>query len=198
MLTTKRPDIWEAVWSIKDHGKSFDAVYHRQHPPGFRWLHESFGTNWRLTEFQSAIGRIQLRKLPLWLNLRRRNAQLLAQGLAKLPGLRVPSFPHHVEHAFYKFYTFVRPEALRPEWSRDQIMLAVNAEGIPCFSGSCPDIAGEKAFSGMQAARMMASRPVARTLGETSLMFLVHPTLTIDDMADTIQAVTKVMRIAMA
>lgn len=195
MLTTHRPDIWEKVWSFKDHGKSFDAVYHRRHPPGFRWLHESFGTNWRMTEFQSAIGRLQLRKLPFWVRQRRRNALLLAEGLAGLPGLRVPPVPGHNQHAYYKFYVFVRPERLRPGWNRDAIMRAVNAEGVPCFSGSCPDIAGERAFAD---SANQGERPIARELGETSLMFLVHPTLGEDDMADVVQAVVKVMRVATA
>ena len=64
MVTTNSDELWNTMWSLKDHGKSYDAVYHREHAPGFRWLHESFGTNWRLTEIQSAIGRLQLRKLP--------------------------------------------------------------------------------------------------------------------------------------
>lgn len=63
MVTTNSAELWNSMWSLKDHGKSYVAVYHREHAPGFRWLHESFGTNWRLTEVQSAVGRIQLRKL---------------------------------------------------------------------------------------------------------------------------------------
>ena len=34
-----------------------------KHPPGFRWLHDGFGNNFRLTEIQCAVGRIQLSKL---------------------------------------------------------------------------------------------------------------------------------------
>lgn len=196
MVVTSKPDIWERIWSYKDHGKSFDAVYHREHPPGFRWLHESFGSNWRMTEFQSAVGRIQLRKLPLWLEIRRRNAAILAEGLAGLPGLRTPKPPREVDHAWYKFYSFVRPDMLRPGWSRDQIMKAVQAEGVPCLSGSCPDIARENAFLSQDVDQHFDSRPVARELGENSLMFLVHPTLGQEDMEDTVQAVTKVMRLA--
>lgn len=195
MLTTRRPDIWERVWSYKDHGKSFDAVYHRQHPPGFRWLHETFGTNWRMTEIQSAIGRLQLRKLPLWSRLRRRNASVLAQELSGLPGLRVPPVPAHIEHAYYKFYAFVRPEQLRPGWSRDEVMHAVNAEGVPCLAGICPDIGRELAFAGSPSRE---ERSTAHELGETSLMFMVHPTLSPEDLADAARAVAKVMRVAAA
>ena len=191
MLTTNDRKIWDEAWSYKDHGKSYDAVYHRQHAPGFRWLHESFGTNWRLTETQSAIGRAQLRKLPAWNEKRRRFAAILDDCFAKIPALRVtiPSKPF--AHAYYKYYCYIRPDRLKPGWTRDRIMSAINAEGIPCFSGSCSEIYLEKAFP--PSLRPAERLPVARELGETSLMFMVHPTLSEDDMADTCRAVEKVL-----
>jgi len=147
MLAANRQDIWQTVWSFKDHDKSFDAVFHRQHPPGFRWLHGSFGLNWRLAEMQSAIGRIQLRKLPLWVSLRQRNARLLSCGLADLVGLRVPLVLDNVDHAYHAFFALVRPEVPRPGWSRDQVVLALSAEGIPCMSETSPGIVRKQAFS---------------------------------------------------
>ena len=195
MLTTNRRDVWERAWRYKDHGKSYAAVYHREHPPGFRWLHESFGTNWRMTEMQAAIGRVQLRKLPGWVEKRRRNAGILTARFAQLPALRATVPPPEVGHAYYKYYTFVRPEALKDGWNRNRIMLAVQAEGIPCFVGSCSEIYREKAFQ--EAGLGPAARlPVAKELGETSLMFLVHPTLSEADMEDTASAVEKVLRLA--
>jgi hypothetical protein len=195
MVTTNRHDIWDKIWSYKDHGKSFDAVYHREQPPGFRWLHESFGTNWRMTEMQAAIGRVQLRKLPQWLTLRRRNAAILTEGFSRIPGLRLTIPPQDIEHAYYKYYVFVEPEAMKADWSRDKIMTALVDEGIPCGSGSCSEIYLEKAFD-HDALRPKERLPVAKKLGETSLMFLVHPTLTDSDMANTCKAVEKVMAMA--
>jgi hypothetical protein len=195
MLTTNRREVWERAWSYKDHGKSYATVYHREHPPGFRWLHESFGTNWRMTEMQAAIGRVQLRKLPAWVAKRRRNAAVLTGRFCRLPALRVTVPPEDVGHAYYKYYTFVRPELLKDGWDRDRVMLAVQAEGIPCFVGSCSEIYREEAFrrAGLGPAEPL---PVARELGETSLMFLVHPTLSETDMEDTARAVEKVLRAA--
>ena len=193
MLVTGRREVWERAWSYKDHGKSYDAVYNREHPPGFRWLHESFGTNWRMTEMQAAIGRVQLRKLPEWLETRRRNAAVLTEGFSRLPALRVTVPPDDVGHAYYKYYVFVRPEALKSGWDRDRVMAAVNAEGIPCFSGSCSAIYLEKAFTDRDWGPPKRL-PVALELGETSLMFLVHPTLSEDDMEDTVRALEKVLR----
>ncbi|TDA69505.1 MAG: DegT/DnrJ/EryC1/StrS aminotransferase family protein [Clostridia bacterium] len=195
MVTTNSREIWERVWSYKDHGKSYEAVYHRQHPPGFRWLHESFGTNWRMTEMQAAIGRVALKKLPGWVAARRRNAAILTEGFRQIPALRVTVPPAEIGHSYYKYYAFLRPEALKEGWDRDRVSRAVNAEGIPCFTGCCSEIYLEKAFrdAGLGPAERL---PVARALGETSLMFLVHPTLSEGDMRDTCRAMEKVLEAA--
>jgi dTDP-4-amino-4,6-dideoxygalactose transaminase len=190
MLTTNDPDVWERAWSFKDHGKNYDAVYNRQHAEGFRWLHESFGTNWRMTEMQAALGRVALTKVPRWVETRRRHANTLDKTLSGVPGLRIPTVPNGVDHAYYKYYAFLRPEMLREGWDRNAIMQAINAEGVPCFVGSCSEIYLEKAFV---ARRKHPSLPVAKLLGETSLMFLVHPTLSDEHMAFTCQTIEKVM-----
>jgi dTDP-4-amino-4,6-dideoxygalactose transaminase len=191
MVTTNDKAVWEQAWSYKDHGKSYEAVYNRQHPPGFRWLHESIGTNWRLTEFQSALGRVLLGKLPRMVEVRRRNAAILTQGFTQHDALRVPQPPSHIGHSYYKYYAFVRPEKLRKEWTRDRILSAIVAEGIPCFTGSCSEIYLEKAF--VPELRPTKRLTGAKELGETSLMFLVHPTLSQVDMHDTCWAVAKVL-----
>jgi dTDP-4-amino-4,6-dideoxygalactose transaminase len=155
-------------------------------------LHESFGTNWRLTEMQSAIGRVVLRKLPRWAAIRRRNAALLTAAFGAIPALRVTVPPPGIEHAYYKYYTFVKPEHLRPGWTRDRIMSEVTKRGTPCFSGSCSEIYLEKAFD-LPGLRPAERLPVARELGETSLMFLVHPTLSEADMSRMAATVAEVM-----
>ena len=195
MLTTSDEAVWKRAWSFKDHGSSYDAVYRDQGSVGFRWIHESFGTNWRLTEMQSAIGRIHLRKLSHWAEIRRRNASILTRGFSSCPALRVTSPSNEFGHSFYKYYVFLRLERLSEGWDRDRIMAAINAEGIPCFSGVCSEIYLEKAFP--EKLRPKEHRVVARELGKTSLMFLVHPTLSEKDMVDTCHTVEKVMNAAM-
>jgi hypothetical protein len=195
MLTTNNRELWEKSWAFKDHGKSFDAVYNRRHHTGFRWLHESFGTNWRLTEMQSAIGREQLRKLPEWVRRRQQNATTLTKAFLDISSLRVTVPSAEISHSYYKYYVFVRPECLKFDWNRDRVMAAINAEGIPCFSGSCSEIYLEKAFINAKLGPPKRL-PVAKKLGETSLMFLVHPTLSEQDMRDTCKAVEKVFEIA--
>jgi dTDP-4-amino-4,6-dideoxygalactose transaminase len=195
MLVTNDRRLWEKAWAFKDHGKSFDAVHRRIHPPGFRWLHESFGTNWRLTEPQSAIGRIQLRKLSGWVKRRRSHAHILSRHFSSIPSLRVTVPPAEIGHSYYRYYVFIRPEHLKSDWNRNRVVAAINRKDIPCFSGSCSEIYLEKAFE-RHGLKPLKRLPVARQLGETSLSFLVHPTLRKEDLIKACEAVEKVMKTA--
>ncbi|MBE0417454.1 MAG: DegT/DnrJ/EryC1/StrS aminotransferase family protein [Coriobacteriia bacterium] len=197
MLVTSDSGLWERAWSLKDHGKSYSKT--RGAGPGsgvaFRWVHDTFGTNWRMTEMQAVLGRRGLAHLPSWVERRRRSARILDEALAELEAVRVTLPSGDFGHAYYKYYAFVKPERLCEGWSRDRIAEAVMAEGVPCFTGTCPEIYREQAFrdAGLSPAERL---PVARQLGETSLMLLVHPTLGDDDMYDTAEALRKVMTVA--
>ena len=193
MVTTNDEDLWSAMWSFKDHGKSWEAVYERSHPEGFRWLHESFGTNWRMLEMQAVIGRIQLRRMADWSARRSEIARRIAETLADYPdAVRVPAPEAGMTHAYYRQYAYVRPEGLREGWSRDRIVKECTEIGAPVFQGSCSEIYLEKAFDGTPW-RPADRLPVARNLGETSLMFLCHPTLTDEDVDQVCGALDKVM-----
>lgn len=191
MVTTNDKALWQKMWEYKDHGKNYDSIYHKQHPPGFRWLHDSFGTNWRMMEMQAVIGRIQLKKMAEWTKIRTQNAKILRDALTQFAGeqqfLRIPDIEFHQVmgsdsvHAYYKYYVYVRPENLPENINRDSILNALNEKKIPCFSGSCSEIYLEKAFDN-HPSRPKARLTVAKELGETSLMFLIHPTLTTNEM----------------
>ncbi len=195
MVTTNDHRLWLDMWSFKDHGKSWEAVYEREHPPGFRWLHESFGTNWRMLEAQAVIGRIQLERMTDWHSSRLINAEQIWDCARQLPGLRVPSLPQGSIHAAYKCYVFIEPDQLNPEWSRDRILSEISALGVPVFSGSCSEVYLEKAFDGT-GWRPENRLPIAKELGETSLMFLVHPTLTRAEIEKTCTVLSAVMKLA--
>jgi dTDP-4-amino-4,6-dideoxygalactose transaminase len=192
MVTTNDKVLWKKMWSYKDHGKSWDAIYNRKHPPGFRWLHESFGTNWRLTEMQSAIGRIQLKRMPAWTQKRQTAAAAIDKTCLEFSVLRIPSVPNHIDHACYKHYVFIKPELLAKGWNRDRIVDEIVSRGVPCFQGSCSEVYLEKAFDNT-GFRPKARLPIAKELGETSLMFLVHPTITDIELEKTCSAIKKVM-----
>ncbi len=195
MLVTDSEAVWKRAWAFKDHGKSFDTVFNQQHPPGFRWLHESFGTNWRMTEMQSVLGRIQLKKLDGWVEKRRQNAALLNVGLKDVKGLTVPVPAEGVCSSYYRFTLFADKKQLNSGWDRDRIVDAINRDGVPCFQGACTEIYREKSFqvNGMAPAEPLS---VAREFGESNFCLLVHPTLNDDDMSHAVEVVKSVMAAA--
>jgi dTDP-4-amino-4,6-dideoxygalactose transaminase len=192
ILLTDDEDLHRQAWSYKDHGKAYEAAHQPAAGLGFRWLHETFGTNWRMTEVQAVLGRLQLGRLPQWVERRRRHAATLESAFSAMPALRVTRPPNHIGHAYYKYYTFLRQDRLAPGWDRDRIVQAVVARGVPCFSGSCSEIYLERAFADaeMQPAERL---PMARELGETSLMFQVHPTLEEEDLVRVCEVVGEVL-----
>jgi len=197
MVTTNDRELWSKMWSYKDHGKSWKAVYEYEHPPGYRWLHESFGTNWRMMEMQAAIGRVQLKRMASWHQSRVENAQRILDTADQFPSLfRVERLSVENEHAYYKCYFYVRPDGLAEGWTRDHIIHEIADRGVPCFSGSCSEIYLEKAFddTGFRPAERL---PVAKELGETSLMFLVHPTLNSQEIQKTCDVVSEVAELAL-
>ena len=219
MVTCNDESLWRAMWAYKDHGKSYAAVYELEHPPGFRWLHESFGTNWRMLEVQAAIGRIQLRRMKDWTAARAANAMALREallpfssegGVMRVPQIQCDGCPMRVgcyarvgegdsisvcQHAFYKFYAYIRPERLTPGWSRDRIIEEINARGVPCYMGSCSEVYLEKAFDNT-GWRPKERLPLAEELGETSIMFLVHPTLKQAEIRKVEKVATEVLWLA--
>ncbi|MDC4882450.1 DegT/DnrJ/EryC1/StrS aminotransferase family protein [Acinetobacter baumannii] len=193
MVTTDDEALWKKMWSYKDHGKSYDSIYNKQHPPGFRWLHDTFGTNWRMMEMQAVIGRIQLTRMAEWTKKRTENAEKILKAFDGSPFFNVHTPSVDYVHAYYKCYVQVNLEALPDGWSRDRIMQEINSQEVPCFSGSCSEVYLEHAFDGTPW-RPKKRLENAQKLGETSLMFLVHPTLSQDSIEKTILAINAVNR----
>lgn len=195
MLVTNDKNLWKKAWAYKDHGKSYDAVYNREHPPGFRWLAESFGTNFRMTEMQATIGREQLKLLPTWTEKRQENAAKLDEVIQQYPALIIQVIPDNIIHARYKYYTYVDTNKLKDGWDRDKIQDKFWENGIPCYVGSCSEIYNEKAFEtyGFKPEKPL---PVAEELGKISLMFLIHPTLTKSEINATCQVIMTIMEMA--
>ena len=192
MVTTNDEELWSKMWSYKDHGKDFDSVYNKQHPPGFRWVHDSFGTNWRMMEIQAVIGRIQLKRMPEWKQKRNKNMDRILSTFEGTPYFTVFKPSSDYVHAAYKCYVQVNVDKLPANWSRDRIMQVINEQGIPCYSGSCSEIYLEKAFDNTPW-RPKVRLPNAKKLGENSLMFLVHPTLSDESLEKTCSAIKYVI-----
>lgn len=201
MVTCQDDTLWRRMWSYKDHGKSWEAVYERQHPPGFRWLHESFGTNWRMMEMQAALGRIQLGRMADWTARRTANAQIFADrleryaapdGPLRLPRLEQASYAEGSTHAYYRLYAYIRPDNLKDGWDRDRIVSEAASRGVPVMQGSCGEVYLEKAFDA-QGLRPDKRLPNARELGSTSIAFLVHPSLELETVAKSAEEFAAVL-----
>lgn len=197
MVTTDDPELWARMWSYKDHGKSWNAVYARDHPPGFRWVHESFGSNGRMLEFQAVIGRIQLRRMDEWTRRRNEIASSLRLACEESDVVRVPIVSEDFLHAYYRFYLFVRTENLAHGVTRDRVLKEIEARGVPCYQGTCSEIYCEKAFDNTEF-RPVKRLPNAHELGQTGMAFLVHPTLTDEEVDLTCESLKNVFREASA
>lgn len=200
MLVTNNRKIWEKAWSYKDHGKNHTKVFSKKHAPGFRWLVNSFGTNCRMTEMQAAMGRVQLGKLDGQVEKRRQFAGLFDQAFTNIPGLRTTIPDSDVYHSYYKYYVFIKPDELKDPWDRDSVVKELNNRGIPCNYGICPEIYLEQVFEncsykidGSKKDKNFSCLPVAKQLGETSMMFMVHPTLDVKSIHYVIDQIKMVM-----
>jgi dTDP-4-amino-4,6-dideoxygalactose transaminase len=207
MVTTNDESLWRKMWAYKDHGKSYEAIYEREHPPGFRWVHESFGSNFRMIEIQAAIGRIQLKRISEWNAKRNQNTESIFKAFEPFKAIRIPHFKckRHCEkdcaslsqcqHAQYKCYVYVDHAQLKETWSRDRIVHEIEMRGVPCFQGGCSEVYLEKAFQGASF-KPKNRLPIAKTLGDTSLMFLVHPTLTQENIEKAKKVIVDVLSLA--
>ena len=177
MAATNDTHLFESMWSYKDHGKNRQDTNNTPLSNRFRFIHKSFGTNWRMMEMQAAIGLIQLDHIAEW-NLRRNNlAKRIENECSKHSLFRTQHVPDYINHAYYRFYTFIHPQQLAAGWTRDRIIDEVRSRGVPCFQGACPEIYLEPVFENSEF-KPVKRLPVAQELGETSLAFLVHPTIT--------------------
>ena len=190
MVVTNDKHLWETMWSYKDHGKSYDSVFRKSHPPGFRWLHESMGTNWRMTEMQSAIGRIWLSRLEEMVQARRDIASQYDEALAPFNCTEVLRPPVHIRHSYYRYYFYLLPEHLKPGCDRGVIMDEFAKRGVPCFSGTCSEIYKEKALDKIW--KKKATLKNAQHLGEVSLTLLIHPELSKLNIKKVKQTITEV------
>ena len=158
-----------------------------------------------MTEIQATLGRIQLKKMNEWTMIRNKNQSEIWNKARKITGLRVPKFNesnwdnyHHGNvHAAYKCYLFIEKRLLKRSWTRDRIINEINKKGVPCFSGSCSEVYREKAFKGLSCVPKTRLKN-AKELGETSLMFQIHPTLKKNEIKLMIRVLEHVMNAAVS
>ena len=196
LLVTNNTQYWKKAWSLKDHGRDYDVVFNRKSGTGFKWMVNSFGTNYRMNEIQAAIGRIFLKRLDDMVSRRRKYAAMLDDAFEKMEGLVVTRPPEGIKPAYYKYYAQVDPKKLNKGLTRDIILKKLAALGVPCGCGACPELYREKAFRQQRKELGRAPQkrlPAARELGERCIMLQVHPTLSKACIEYTIWAMRKVL-----
>jgi dTDP-4-amino-4,6-dideoxygalactose transaminase len=188
MVTTNCPYLFKKAWSIKDHGKDYDTVFNKEHPPGFRWLHQNIGTNWRMMPIQAAIGIEALDLLESWIDHRRNIASIYNKELKDINGVRLTIPPEEVYHSYYKYYFFIDPKQFKI--SRDEIIQKINNENIFAQVGSCSEVYLEKALIKYKPSKDLNN---TQELFKTSIMLLCDPCVTIDDATSNIKNIKNIL-----
>ena len=205
MISTNNRKLWLKLWSLKDHGKNFKSVFYKKHKTGFRWLHDDFGSNYRMTEMQAAIGRQQLKSLDEQIKKRNLIADLYFKGLKdyylkydilKKPDLKIQNYSskqdtiynrQHI-HAFYRLNLFINKNKIK----QNKLIQQLQKNKIDCGVGSCPEIYREKIFRKL---KLYPKKRLlnAKLLGETSIMFPINPYKALTKIKSEINSIKKIL-----
>lgn len=188
MITTNCPHLFKRAWSLKDHGKGYDKVFNTEHPPGFRWLHENIGTNWRMMPIQAVIGGHAVDELELWVQHRRKIATLYNDELKNIEGIRLTIPPDYIYHSYYKYYFFLKPE--RFYCSRDELIELINKEGVFCQVGSCSEIYKEDALKHYAPSNQLH---ITQKLFKTALLLKCDPSISIEQAKKDINIIKRLV-----
>ena len=187
MISTNNKKLWLKCWSLKDHGKNYQSVFHKKHKTGFRWLHDDLGSNYRMTEMQAVIGREQLKSLDQQIKKRNFIANLYLKELKdfyqkynilKKPNFKCKTCPFKESkkkcnkciHGFYRLELFINKKKI----NLTKLIETINKYKIKCNVGSCPEIYREKIFKKLKFYPKKRLQN-AKLLGETSIMFPINP-----------------------
>jgi dTDP-4-amino-4,6-dideoxygalactose transaminase len=204
MISTNSKKLWLTCWSIKDHGKNYNSVFYKKHKTGFRWLHDNLGSNYRMTEMQAAIGRIQLKSLDNQLKIRNAIANIYLSELKdyyqkyhllQKPDFKCQTCPFKQNekkckkclHAFYRLNLFINKNKIK----QIKLIEQFNKNKINCSVGSCPEIYREKIFKKLKfyPKKRLSN---AKLLGETSLMFPIDPARSMAKVKTEINSIKKI------
>ena len=182
MISTSNKNLYNKLWSLKDIGKNIKKYYENNKKKiGFQWLHDSIGTNARLTEIQSYAGYYQLKKLSYVVKKRNENATFLKTELSKLNIFSFLNYSPNYYNAYYRFNFLFNPKYQTNKLSRN-ILLKELGPRIDIREGSCPEIYNEKYF------KMNYSFfcPNANYIGKYALSLQVDQTIKRESLSNTI------------
>ena len=186
MISTNNKKIYEIAWSLKDTGKNFKKFYKKNKNIGFQWLHDSIGTNARLTEIQSFSGLFQLKYLDTMLQQRKQNANYIINRLKKFTFLKFPILPKNYHHSYYRLNFLINNNSNIKKISRN-IVLKDLKDKIFIREGSCPEIYNEKYFKN----KYDFFCPNAHYIGKNSLSLQVDNSIKKENLVKTVNFLDK-------
>ena len=181
MIGTNNKDLYERIWQLKEIGKVRKLMIKKYKNTAYRWVHNTFGTNLRLTEIQSAVGRMQLKRLKNFIKIRNFNSKKILNNLEKFKSVSVPIIPKKFTHAFYRCYVRIDKKNLKNGWSKYKIIENLIKQGVPCNEGSCSELYREKSFKkfGYIPKKRLKN---ARKLSESSIAFQVDHSINLNQL----------------
>jgi dTDP-4-amino-4,6-dideoxygalactose transaminase len=205
MISTNNKKLWLKLWSLKEHGKNYNKVFHKKHKTGFRWLHDEIGSNYRMIELQAAIGREQLKSLDKQIKKRNFIANFYLKKFSdyyqKYNMLRKPDFKcqscpvkqnskkcNKCVHAFYRLNLFINKNKIE----QIKFIELLNKKKINCNVGSCPEIYREKIFSKLNLYQKKRLTN-AKLLGKTSIVFPINPNRDLTKIKSEINSIKKIL-----
>jgi perosamine synthetase len=189
MITTDRPELAQRMRVFRNHGITTD---NRQRTEQGSWFYEmvDLGFNYRLTDFQCALGLSQLKKLPGWIARRQQLACRYDKGFTDVPALSPLGTRPTVSHAYHLYVIRLNLEALRA--NRAAIFAALRAEGIAVNVHYIP--VHLHPFYQRRLQTKPGLCPVAETAYEQIISLPIFPAMSHQDLADVATAVAKVTR----
>lgn len=206
MIITNDEQLAQRAKMIHHHGElRKDGDYYK----GERlYFHPFLGYNFRMTEVQGAIGLVQLKKLPQYIAMRRKNAHRLTQLICEIEGVLPPYEPENVTHVYYKYILTLDRKVLKTP--AIEIAKAISAEGIPATRRyptplhQQPIFVEKRGFGNTSApftkpwypghVTYGSGLPVAESLPNDLIMIRMNPLLSEEDLGDIALAIQKVIQ----
>ncbi len=190
VVTTNDAEVYARVAAFMDVGR---------HPDGARWEYPRIGWNYRPSEYLAALLSVRLDDLDAQNEHRARMAACLSEYLAEVPGVTPPEHASWcTRHAYHLYSMLVDPEAFGGR-SREAIVEALCAEGVPCLDGYTTPLSEQPALQWLRKKYPEAMRvlpcPNTEYVCERTV-WLVHQMLLGDeaDMQTVAEAFAKVQK----
>ena len=172
IISTNSKIFFEYIWSYKDHGKNIYKYNKKTKLNKFRYIHDSFGTNGRLTEMQSAIGLLQISKLDVNIIKRNNICNFIINSFKDFNFIKFQKVPDKYLHSYYKLYFYIDFKLFKKNIKGNDLLYEFQNKKLKINSGSCPEIYLEKAFINYKNRKNRFNN--AKLLGLNSFAISIH------------------------